>query len=160
MTRQQDNSLVREIQKVLLDDKEFLKELMAKELQDILNTEFESFIGAGPYERNKERRSYRNGSYTRFLTTRVGRIELEVCRDREGRFQSELFRRYQRSEQAFMLSMIEMYVHGVSTRKVTRVVQELCGVEVSKSQVSDLAREWIRIWVCGVGVVWRKPIPI
>ena len=141
MTRQQDNSLVREIQKVLLDDKEFLKELMAKELQDILNTEFESFIGAGPYDRNKERRGYRNGSNTRFLTTRVGRIELEVCRDREGRFQSELFRRYQRSEQAFMLSMIEMYVHGVSTRKVTRVVQELCGVEVSKSQVSDLARE-------------------
>ena len=59
MTRQQDNSLVREIQKVLLDDKEFLKELMAKELQDILNTEFESFIGAGPYDRNKERRGYR-----------------------------------------------------------------------------------------------------
>jgi len=141
MTRKQDNSLVKEIQKVLLDDKDFLKGLIAKNLQDLLDDEFDSFIGADPYERSKERRGYRNGSYIRSLTTRVGRIELQVCRDREGRFQSELFRRYQRSEQAFMLSMIEMYVHGVSTRKVTRVVQQLCGVEVSKSQVSDLASE-------------------
>ena len=141
MTRRQDNSLVKEIQNVLLDDKDFLKELIAKDLQDILKTEFENYIGAGRYERNKERRGYRNGSYVRSLTTRVGRIELEVCRDREGRFQSELFRRYQRSEQAFMLSMIEMYVHGVSTRKVNRIVQELCGVEISKSQVSDLTSE-------------------
>jgi putative transposase len=141
MTRQQDNSLVKEIQKVLLDDKDFLKELVAENLQSFLNKEFNEFIGAGPYERHKERRGYRNGSYIRSLTTRVGRIELEVCRDREGRFQSELFRRYQRSEQAFMLSMIEMYVHGVSTRKVTRIVRELCGVEISKSQVSDLAGE-------------------
>jgi putative transposase len=141
MTRKQDNSLVKEIQKVLLDDKDFLKGLITENLQDLLNKEFDSFIGAGPYERNKERRGYRNGSYRRSLTTRVGRIALEVCRDREGLFQSELFRRYQRSEQAFMLSMIEMYIHGVSTRKVTRIVQELCGVEISKSQVSSLATE-------------------
>jgi putative transposase len=141
MTRRQDNSLVKEIQKVLLDDKDFLKGLIAENLQSFLDNEFNEFISAGPYERTKERRGYRNGSYIRSLTTRVGRIELEVCRDREGRFQSELFRRYQRSEQAFMLSMIEMYVHGVSTRKVTRIVQELCGVEVSKSQVSELASD-------------------
>lgn len=141
MTRKQDNSLVKELQKVLLDDKDFLKGLVTENLQSILNQEFESFIGASPYERSKDRRGYRNGSYKRSLATRIGQIALEVCRDREGRFQSELFRRYQRSEQAFMLSMIEMYVQGVSTRKVTRIVQELCGVEVSKSQVSDLAGE-------------------
>lgn len=141
MTQRKDSSLVKEIQKVLLDDKDFLKGLLTENLQSILQAEFDRFIGAGPYERNKDRRGYRNGSYTRSLITRVGRIELEVCRDREGLFQSELFRRYQRSEQAFMLSMIEMYVQGVSTRKVTQIVQEMCGVRISRSQVSDLAGE-------------------
>ena len=141
MTHRKDSSLVKEIQKVLLDDKDFLKTLLSENLQSILHAEFDRFIGAGPYERNKDRRGYRNGSYTRFLITRVGRIELQVCRDREGMFQSELFHRYQRSEQALMLSMIEMYVQGVSTRKVTHIVQELCGVGISKSQVSSLAGE-------------------
>ena len=139
MTQRKDSSLAKELQKVLLDDKDFLKELIAENLQSILHKEFDRFIGADPYERNKERRGYRNGSYPRSLITRVGRIELQVCRDRDGMFQSELFHRYQRSEQAFMLSMIEMYIQGVSTRKVTHIVQELCGVGISKSQVSSLA---------------------
>ncbi len=97
MTQRKDSSIAKEIQKVLLDDKDFLKELIAENLQSILHKEFDGFIGAGPYERNKDRRGYRNGSYTRSLITRVGRIELQVCRDREGMFQSELFHRYQRS---------------------------------------------------------------
>ncbi len=108
MTQRKDSSLVKEIQKVLLDDKGFLKGLMAESLQSLLHKEFDGFIGADPYKRSKERRGYRNGSYTRSLITRVGRIELQVCRDRDGMFQSELFHRYQRSEQAFMLSMIDL----------------------------------------------------
>ena len=141
MTQKKDNSLVKEFQKVLLDDKNFLKNLMAESLQSILQDEFNRFIKAGPYERNEDRKSYRNGSYTRSIKTRVGRIELEVCRDRDGLFQTELFRRYQRSEQALVLSMTEMYLNGVSTRKVTNIVEELCGHSVSRSHVSNLAAD-------------------
>jgi putative transposase len=76
MTRRQDNSLIKEIQKVLLDDKDFLKGLLSENLQDPLNKEFDRYLGSDPYERSKERRGYRNGSYRRSLVTRVGRIEL------------------------------------------------------------------------------------
>lgn len=63
---------------------------------------------------------------------------LQVCRDRAGEFQPELFERYQRSEKAFMLSICQMYFSGVSTRKVSAILEELCGLEVSKSTVSQL----------------------
>ena len=138
MTQKKDNSLVKEFQKVLIDDKNFLKHLMAESLQSILQDEFNRFIKAGPYERNEDRQSYRNGSYTRSIKTRVGRVELEVCRDRDGLFQTELFRRYQRSEQALVLSITEMYLNGVSTRKVSNIVEELCGHSISRSHVSQL----------------------
>ena len=141
MTQKKDTSLVKEFQKVLLDDKDFLKNLLAESLQSILQDEFNRFIKAGHYERNENRQSYRNGSYTRSIKTRVGRIELEVCRDRDGLFQTELFRRYQRSEQALVLSMTEMYLNGVSTRKVTNIVEELCGHSISRSHVSQLAAD-------------------
>ena len=151
MTQKKDNSLVKEFQKVLLDDKNFLKNLMAESLQSILQDEFNRFIKAGPYERNEDRQSYRNGSYTRSIKTRVGRIELDVCRDRDGLFQTELFRRYQRSEQALVLSMTEMYLNGVSTRKVGKIVEELCGHSVSRSHVSNLAAELDKKLT-----IWRK----
>ena len=141
MTQRKDSSLTSELQKVLLDDKDFLKNLLSDSLQSILQTEFNHFIKAGHYERSRDRQGYRNGSYTRRLRTRVGCIELEVCRDRDGLFQTELFHRYQRSEKALVLSMVEMYLQGVSTRKVNSIVQELCGFEISRSQVSNLAGE-------------------
>jgi len=75
------------------------------------------------------------------LKTRVGKLELLVPKDREGQFQTELFERYQRSEKALVLSMLEMYICGVSTRKVSAITETLCGLEVSRSQVSALAEK-------------------
>ena len=145
----QDTGLVQGIQKALLDDSDFLKVLVQENLQQVIEKEFEGFLQAHPYERTEARQGYRNGSYRRKIKTRVGTIEIEVLRDREGRFSTELFRRYQRNEQAFVLSMIEMYIQGVSTRKVQKVVETLCGADVSKSMVSSLAKnldEDIKKW--------------
>ena len=138
--KSKDNGLVKEIQKVLLDDSDFLRLMVQKNLQKILESEFENYLQARPYERTSQRKGYRNGSYPRKLKTRVGTIELDVVRDREGNFSTELFRRYQRNEQAFVLSMIEMYLQGVSTRKVKHIVEELCGTNVSRSTVSNLTK--------------------
>lgn len=110
-------------------------------LQKILNTQFTQHMGVEKYERGENRSGYRNGSYQRMLTTRVGRVMLQVCRDREGSFQPHLFERYQRSEKALFLGIAQMYFQGVSTRKVTEVFEELCGVAISKSQVSVLSQK-------------------
>ena len=92
-------------------------------------------------EQTDDRRGYRNGTYQRKLTTRVGTIELEVPRDREGTFQTALFQRYQRSEKALVLALIQMVVQGVSTRRVKEITTELCGREFSKSTVSRLVED-------------------
>jgi len=81
--------------------------------------------------------------------TRVGRLELMVSKDREGRFQTELFEKYQRSEKALLAAIAEMYVMGVSTWKVKKITEELCGLEISRSQVSGLVKqldEEVRGW--------------
>ena len=135
-----DMGLVKEIQKVLLDDSDFLRNLVQENIQEILKAEFEDQIQAGRYERTESRRGYRNGSYSRKLKTRVGTLELDIIRGRDGVFSTELFRRYQRSEQAFVLSMIEMYLQGVSTRRVKKITETLCGTTISKSTVSHLTK--------------------
>ena len=126
-------------QAALLDDPEFLRELVQGAVQAILEAEMEAHLGAGRYERTTGRTGYRNGSKPRTLHTRVGSLELQVPQDREGTFSTELFARYQRNEQALVLTLMEMYVQGVSTRKVAAVTEQLCGTSFSKSQVSALA---------------------
>ena len=115
----------------------------------ILQAEMTEHLGAEPEEHTDDRRGYRNGSYERQLTTRVGTIELEVPRDREGTFQTALFQRYQRSEKALVLTLVQMVVQGVSTRRVKDITTELCGREFSKSTVSRLAEdldEQVQAW--------------
>jgi len=118
-------------------------------LNQILQAEMTEHLRAEPGEETDDRRGYRNGTYDRKLTTRVGTIELEVPRDREGTFQTALFQRYQRSEKALVLTLMQMVVQGVSTSRVKEITTELCGREFSKSTVSRLAQdldEQVQAW--------------
>jgi len=126
---------------------------MAALLQPILNqllqAEMSEHLRAEPGERTTERRGWRNGSYRRRLTTRVGTLQLEVPRDREGTFQTALFERYQRSEKALLLALMQMVVQGVSTRRVKKITTKLCGREFSRQTVSRLAEgldEQVAAW--------------
>ncbi len=126
-------------QGILLDDPSFLKEIVERVLQELLEAEMSERVGAAPYERTTERTGQRNGYKPRTLRTRVGTLNLLVPQDREGTFSTRLFSRYQRNEKALVLALMEMYVEGVSTRKVTEVTEALCGTSFSKSLVSQLA---------------------
>jgi putative transposase len=98
--------------------------------------ERERFLGASPYERSPERRTHANGFKPKTLATRVGQLELRVPQVREGGFYPTALERGSRSERALKLALAEMYVQGVSTRKVAAITEQLCGFEVSSSQVS------------------------
>lgn len=123
------------------EDGSMLSMLLEAMLNQVLQAEMTEHLGAAPAERTRTRRGHRNGSYQRQLTTRVGTIELEVPRDRAGTFQTELFERYQRSEKALVLSLMDMVVQGVSTRKIKKITETLCGRRFSKSTVSDLTQD-------------------
>jgi putative transposase len=122
----------------LLGDPDFLKEIVRATLQEVLEAEMTDALGARKGERSEGRRGYRSGYYNRTLVTRVGKLELRVPQDRDGRFSTELFARYQRSEQALVSTLAEMYVQGVSTRKVRKITEELCGRAFSASAISQV----------------------
>jgi len=126
------------VAKVAEQDQDLLRALVRESVQEILEAEMSEALGAGKSQRSEGRRGYRSGYYERSLVTRVGRLELRVPQDREGRFSTELFERYSRTEKAFVGALVEMYVQGVSTRKVKAVTEELCGHEFSASAVSRL----------------------
>jgi len=147
--RKQDIELIEILQASCADGDDPLRALLTHTIQRVLEEEIAAFLKAGTYERTDKRKGYRNGYKPRTLKTRVGRIELMVPKDREGRFQTELFEKYQRNEKALTLAIMEMYVQGVSTRKVKKITEELCGLDISRSQVSNLAKgldEEIAIW--------------
>jgi putative transposase len=126
-------------QGILLDDPSFLKEIVERVIQELLEAQMTEHIGAAPYERTENRTGQRNGYKPRTLRTRVGTLNLLVPQDREGTFSTRLFSRYQRNEKALCLALMQMYVEGVSTRKVAEVTEALCGTSFSKSLVSSLA---------------------
>lgn len=127
------------IQDLILGDRdEAIRTLVQAVLNEVLQAEMDEHLRAGRHERTDQRKGYRNGSYDRQLTMRVGPMTMTVPRDRDGTFQTTLFERYQRSEKALVLAMMEMAINGVSTRKVRRITDKLCGKGFSKSTVSRL----------------------
>lgn len=120
---------------------DLLRSMMERMVQDTIQAEFERHIGADPYARTETRRGWRNGHKPRTFKTRLGKLELRIPQDRHGRFQPSLFERYERSEKALIAALIEMYVHGVSTRKVSKIVEQLCGHMISASAVSAVTKK-------------------
>jgi putative transposase len=139
MATRNATTLPSDVQDVLLDAPEMLREIVRIALQEVLEAEMTAHVGARRHERTVARTGQRNGYKPRTLTTRVGTLTLMVPQDRDGAFSTKLFARYQRVEKALVLALMEMYVVGVSTRKVARVTEELCGTSFSKSTVSALA---------------------
>ena len=125
----------------LLLKKDRLSDLLESVLNQILELQMSEHLGAGKYEHICERQGYRNGYRVRQLYTRIGTLNLRVPQTRDGSFSTEIFKQYQRHEQAFVLGLMEMYLQGVSTRKVTKITEELCGISFSKSTVSQLCAE-------------------
>jgi len=168
MTHQEQNKEgLNILQEAISEGDDAIRLLLQHIIQHVLEEEITAYLEAGTYERTDKRNGYRNGYKPRTFKTRVGRIELMVPKDREGRFQTELFEKYQRircvaaccdgatarraqrDEKALTLAIMEMYVQGVSTRKVKKITEELCVLDISRSQVSNLAKgldEEIGVW--------------
>jgi putative transposase len=100
MTRKQDNAKKANWKEIMTEQEDFLLPLIREVLQEVMEAEMDEALGAEKGERTARRLGYRSGHYGRTLVTRVGKLELRVPQDRQGRFRTEVFERYQRSEKA------------------------------------------------------------
>jgi putative transposase len=126
-----------EMKALLVSDENGFRAVLQAALQEVLEAEMTEALGAAKSERTADRVGHRSGYYDRKLITRVGVLELRVPQDRAGHFSTELFERYQRSEKALVSALAEMYVQGVSTRKVKAITEELCGHSFSATTISE-----------------------
>jgi len=129
-----------ELKGLLEGEQDVLKELVRAVVQQTLEAEMDAALGASKGERTEGRLGYRSGYYGRTLITRVGKLELRVPQDRQGQFSTQVFERYQRSEKALVSALAEMYIQGVSTRKVKQITEELCGHSFSASSISAIVK--------------------
>jgi len=132
---------VAQVKSVLMEQPDFLEPVVQAAVQSILEVEMEECLQAGKHERSDGRLGYRSGYYRRRLITRVGTLVLRVPQDRAGQFSTQVFEQYQRSEKALVASLAQMYVQGVSTRKVAAITEELCGHEFSASSISAITQK-------------------
>lgn len=138
MTKSENKPSIAAVKELMGTNQDALRKIVQDLLQEMLEGEMTEALGASKSERSDGRIGYRSGHYNRTLITRVGKLELRVPQDRDGRFSTELFERYQRSEQALVATLAEMYVQGVSTRKVKAITEELCGHSFSASTISAI----------------------
>ena len=129
------------LQLLACDHDEAFRALMTEALNSIMNAESTEQLGAERYERSDCRTDSRNGSRERTLNTRLGSLTLSVPRHRNQPFRTLVFENYSRSEAALVTTMAEMVVNGVSTRKISKVMETLCGTSFSKSTVSEVCKE-------------------
>src|SRR6266404_515883 len=138
MTKREGKGEVVALKDLLRRDEDFVRSAVQALVQEALEAEMTEAIGAAKGVRSDGRLSYRSGYYSRSLITRVGTLELRVPQDRAGRFSTELFERYQRSEKALVAALAEMYGQGVWTGKVKAVAGTLCGHRFSASAISQI----------------------
>jgi len=159
MTKVDDRSASAAIKALFTESPDGLRAVIRAVLQEVLEAEMDEALGAAKGERTPERLGYRSGYYNRTLITRVGKLELRVPQDRQGRFSTELFERYQRSERALVATLAEMYVQGVSTRKVKAITEELCGHAFSASAISAINKTLDDSLEAFAGRLLAEPFP-
>jgi transposase-like protein len=118
-----------------------LAQMLELLFNEVMKIERSAVLGAAPYQRTETRQGYANGFKDKALATRVGDLHLKVPQTRDVEFYPQALERGVRSERALTTALAEMYVQGVSTRKVSKIVEKLCGHEVSSSTVSRLATQ-------------------
>lgn len=150
MTYQDHFTLPTELlEQIVTEGFDALPELIRVLLNAAMHIERQQYLSAGPYERSPKRRGHANGYKPKTISTRLGEITCAVPQVREGGFYPQALEKGQRSERALTLALAEMYVQGVSTRKVKAITEQLCGTEISSSQVSraaGLLDETLKAW--------------
>ena len=140
MTYQEDFTLPIEIQEQIIEHGlDYLPELIRIVVNTAMQAERQKHLGVEPYERSRKRQGHANGYKPKTVNTRIAPITFDIPQVREGGFYPQALEKGLRSERALMLALAEMYVQGVSTRKVAAITERLCGTEISSTQVSRAA---------------------
>lgn len=152
MTRPEEYSIIQDVVKLLADDGfDGIGEAVRRIINEAMRLERQNHLGVSPYERSETRRGYANGYKPKTVQTRVGALDFDVPQVRDSSFYPSSLEKGLRSERALKVALAEMYVQGVSTRKVAKITEQLCGFEVTSTQVSRAAKE-----LDGVLEQWRN----
>ena len=129
------------VEAMFSENPDYVRQLVQRACQDIIEAERTEHLGAESYERTEGRKGYRSGYKSRQLKTRVGKLELRVPQTKGTSFYPTLFEKYQRSEKALTVTLMEAYIQGVSTRRMKKITEQLCGTTFSAGTISNLAKD-------------------
>jgi transposase-like protein len=142
VTRPDDCNAIQDVLELLAQEGfDGLGEAIRRIINEAMRLERQNYLGVGPYERSEARRGYANGYKPKTVQTRVGALDFDVPQVRDSGFYPSSLEKGLRSERALKVALAEMYVQGVSTRKVAKITEQLCGFEVTSTQVSRAAKE-------------------
>ena len=141
LDQQQNNLLMTVIEALSSDEGDKMKPLLEAVLNAVMRSERDTALQAEPYERSEDRLGYANGFKNKMLNSRVGKLELNIPQTRGVAFYPGSLEKGLRSEKALKLAIAEMYLKGVSTRRVEKITKQLCGLEISSTQVSRITQE-------------------